>query len=46
MANIGKPLRKIRVEPEPKRAPRRETVPVRREEPKREPARPGKRVDS
>jgi hypothetical protein len=47
VANIGKPLRKIRVEPEPKRAPRRETEPVRRREAPREPARaPGKRVES
>ena len=47
MANIGKPIRKIRVEPEPKRAPRREVEPGRRKEPRREPARtPGRRVDS
>ena len=46
MANIGKPLRKIRVEPEPKREPRREVEPGRRKEPRREPVRPGRRVDS
>jgi hypothetical protein len=37
MANIGKPLRKIRIEPEPKRAPRREEAPARPAEPRREP---------
>ncbi|MGH8951317.1 MAG: hypothetical protein ACRDX9_07815 [Acidimicrobiia bacterium] len=36
MANIGKPLRKIRIEPEPKRAPRREAEPARPKEPRRE----------
>jgi hypothetical protein len=38
MANIGKPLRKIRVEPEPKRQPRREEAPARPKEPRRAPA--------
>jgi len=37
MANIGKPLRKIRIEPEPKRTPRREAEPARPKEPRREP---------
>jgi hypothetical protein len=37
MANIGKPLRKIRIEPEPKRAPRREEAPARPRKPRREP---------
>ena len=37
MANIGKPLRKIRIEPEPNRQPRREEAPARPKEPRREP---------
>ena len=34
MANIGKPLRKIRIEPEPNRQPRREEAPARPKEPR------------
>ena len=37
MANIGKPLRKIRIEPEPNRQPRREEAPARPKEPPRQP---------
>jgi len=37
MANIGKPVRKIRIEPEPSRQPRREEAPARPKEPRREP---------
>jgi hypothetical protein len=37
MANIGKPLRKIRIEPEPSRQPRREEAPARPKEPRRDP---------
>ena len=39
MANIGKPLRKIRIEPEPNRQPRREEAPARPKEPVRAPER-------
>jgi hypothetical protein len=40
MAPLGKPKRRIRVEPLPGEAPRRETPPPPRHEPVREPATP------
>jgi hypothetical protein len=45
VANIGKPLRKIRIEPEPNRQPRREEAPARPKEPRREPVPVPKKAD-